>query len=142
MTARTVFLSRLIGLYCILCATAMLIHRATVVATVTALVNDAPLMFIVGVLTLVAGLAMVLAHNVWSGGAATVVVTVVGWLTLAKGLLFLFLTPAGEARFFLVDLRYQELFPVYVGISLALGLYLTYAGFKPAPKSVATAGSG
>jgi hypothetical protein len=43
-----------------------------------------------GAITLAAGLAMVLAHNIWSGGALVVVVTVVGWITLIKSLLFLF----------------------------------------------------
>ena len=36
---------------------------------------------------------MVLGHNVWSGGALPVVVTLVGWLILAKGLLPLYLPP-------------------------------------------------
>jgi hypothetical protein len=36
---------------------------------------------------------MVLGHNIWSGGALVVVVTVVGWITLVKSLLFLFLPP-------------------------------------------------
>jgi hypothetical protein len=35
------------------------------------------------------GVAMVVGHNVWSGGALPLVVTPVGWLILAKGLLLL-----------------------------------------------------
>ena len=33
------------------------------------------MMLIVGIITLAAGLAVVLAHNIWSGGALVVVVT-------------------------------------------------------------------
>jgi hypothetical protein len=36
---------------------------------------------------------MILGHNAWSGGRLPVVVTVAGWLILAKGLLLLFVTP-------------------------------------------------
>jgi hypothetical protein len=130
MSSRTVFLSRLIGLYCFLAALSMMIRKETIIETVTALLHDSPLMFIVGILTLVGGLAMVIAHNIWSGGAPAVVVTLVGWLTLAKGLLFLFLPPELEAEFFLSKLHYKKLFYVYTAISLVIGIYLIYEGFR------------
>ena len=87
------------------------------------------MIFIVGIMTLAAGLAMVLAHNIWSGGALAVVVTLVGWITLIKSLLFLFLPLEVEAGFFLRQLHYQELFYFYGAVSLLLGVYLTYGGF-------------
>jgi hypothetical protein len=59
-----------------------------------------------------------------------VIVTLVGWMTLIKSLLFLFLPPEVEAGFFLRQLHFQELFYVYGAISLVLGIYLTYGGFK------------
>jgi hypothetical protein len=74
---------------------------------------------------------MVLAHNIWSGGALVVVVTLVGWMTLIKSLFFLFLPPELEAWFFLRQLHYQELFYVYGAISLVLGMFQPYGGFKP-----------
>jgi len=88
------------------------------------------MMLILGVITLAAGLAMVLAHNVWSGGALVVIVTLVGWITLIKSLLFLFLPAEMEAGFFMGQLHYQQLFYVYGAFSLALGIYLTYGGFR------------
>ena len=88
------------------------------------------MMFVLGAITLVAGLAMVLAHNIWSGGALTVIVTLVGWMTMIKSLSFLFLSREVEAGFFLGQLHYQELFYLYGAISLVLGIYLTYGGFK------------
>jgi len=131
MSPRTLFLSRLIGLYCILVALSMVTHRQATVETVTTLVRTPSMMFVLGVITLAAGLAMVLAHNIWSGGALVVVVTLVGWLSMIKGLLFLFLPPEMEAGFFLGQLHYQQLFYLYAVVSLVLGIYLTYGGFKP-----------
>jgi len=129
MSPRTVFLSRLIGLYCILVAISMTVRKQSIVETITALVQNPPLLFLVGILTLIAGLAMVLAHNAWSGGASTVVVTIVGWITLIKGLLFLFLPQEVEADLFLRKLHYEQYFYVFMVISLVIGIYLTYDGF-------------
>ena len=77
MSPRTLFLSKLIGLYCILAALSMMTRRQVTLDTVTALLQNPSMMLILGVITLAAGLAMVLAHNIWSGGALAVVVTLV-----------------------------------------------------------------
>ena len=130
MSSRTIFLSRLIGLYCIVIALSMMARRQATVETVTALLQNPSMMLIVGIITLAAGLALVLAHNIWSGGALVVVVTLVGWTTLIKSLFFLFLPPEMEAGLFLRHLHYQQLFYLYGAISLVLGVYLTYGGFK------------
>ncbi len=129
MSPRTIFLSRLIGLYCVVIGLSMMTRRQVTVETVTALLQNPSMMLIVGIITLAAGLAMVLAHNVWSGGALVVVVTLVGWITLIKSLFFLFLPPEMETRLFLQQLHYQQLFYLYGAISLVLGVYLTYGGF-------------
>ena len=68
MSSRTIFLSRLIGLYCIVIALSMMTRRQATVETVTALLQNPSMMLILGVGTLAAGLAVVLAHNIWSGG--------------------------------------------------------------------------
>ena len=108
----------------------MITRRQATVESVTALLHDPSMMFILGVIMLAAGLALVLAHNIWSGGALVVIVTLVGWITLIKSLLFLFLPPEMAAGFFLRQLHYQELFYLYGAVSLVLGIYLTYGGFK------------
>ena len=130
MSSRTIFLSRLIGLYCIVIALSMMTRRQDTVETVTALLQNPSMMLIVGIITLAAGLAVVLAHNIWSGGALGVVVTLVGWITLIKSLFFLFLPPEMEAGLFLGQLHYRQLFYLYTAISLVLGVYLTYGGFR------------
>jgi hypothetical protein len=130
MSPRTLFLSKLIGLYCILIGLSMMTRGQATVETVTALLQNSAMTLILGVITLAAGLAMVLAHNIWSGGALVVVVTIVGWMALIKSLFFLFLPPEMEAGVFLERIHYQQFFYMYAAISLVLGLYLTYGGFK------------
>ena len=136
MTARTIFLSRLIGLYCILVIPSMVLQRQATVDWMTALFHNPSLMWVLSVITLTIGLAMVLAHNVWSGGALAVVVTLVGWAALIKGLLFLFLPSGVESALILSVLRNPLLFYVWMTPSLLIGIYLTYGGFTSRTKSV------
>lgn len=130
MTHPTRFLSRLWGVYCLIVGAAMILQREAMLETITALVRDRGLMFIVGVMLVFAGLAMVFVHNVWSGGSAALVVTLIGWGMLLKGALLLFLPPDAASHFYLETLQYARGFYVYAGISLLLGGYLSIAGFR------------
>ena len=127
-SSRTIFLSRLIGLFCILTALSLLVHARLAIETTSTIVHDRPLLLILGLIALGSGLAMVLAHNVWSGGALPVVVTLVGWVILIRGLILLFLSPQAVVGLY-EAIHFEEFFYLYVAISLVLGLYLTYAGF-------------
>lgn len=60
---------------------------------IMATVADGPLMLVYASFSLAAGLAIILGHNVWSGGTLPVIVTLVGWLIFAKGLALLVVTP-------------------------------------------------
>jgi hypothetical protein len=127
MSSRTIFLGRLVGLYCILISLAMLIHKQATVDVLTAMLRNAQLLLVGGVVTVIAGLAMVLGHNVWTGGAVPVLVTLVGWIALIKGSLLLFLSPEQESSFFVDSMHLDQGFYFYLGFMLLLGIYLTYA---------------
>ena len=128
MSTRTIYLARLIGLSSVLLVAALLIRgNALIMATVA----DGPVMLVYAIFSLGAGLAMILGHNVWSGGALPVIVTLVGWLIFAKGLVLLAVTP--ETLTPLLE-RMQQHFPLYVVPALIIGLYLTYAGFAAPSK--------
>jgi hypothetical protein len=125
----TIFLAKLLGLYCVLFGLAMVAQKEAMVEMVTALIRNGPVLLIIEVIGVTAGLAIVLGHNVWSGGALPIVVTLLGWIILIRGVVLLFLSPQGKIRFFEI-FRFAELFYLYVGITLILGLFLTYAGFS------------
>src|SRR5262249_32087008 len=128
MSPLTTFLSRLIGLFSILVSLSLVTHKQTSVETLTALIHNPPPLVIFGMLCLIAGIAMVLSHNVWSGGVLPVVVTLIGWLVLIRELLLLFLSPEGLVEL-LAGLHFEQLFYLNVTVSFILGVYLTYAGF-------------
>jgi hypothetical protein len=128
MAPLTIFLARLIGLFLLLVGASMVAHKPEMVATIAALAGNHGLLLVFGIIALLVGLAIVLGHNVWSGGVLPVVVTVFGWIMLLRGVLLLFLSPAATARLF-EALRFAEWFYLYAAIPLILGAYLTYAGF-------------
>jgi hypothetical protein len=128
MSQLTVYLARLIGLFTVLLIAALLLHGGAMVETAVA---DKPLMFTYAIISLALGIAMVLGHNVWTGGALPVVVSVAGWLILAKGLLLL-LAPEALAGIF-GRMQYGEHLYLYLAPSFMLGLYLTWAGFTAPP---------
>jgi len=126
MSKLTIFLARFIGLFALLVGVGCLVRGKAVVESAVA---SGPVMLVYALVSLAAGLAMILGHNVWSGGTLPVVVTLVGWLILAKGLVLFFATPEALTRL-LEGMQYGEHYSLCVEPSLVIGLYLTWAGFK------------
>ncbi len=129
MRPETRFLSRLFGLFLVVVAAAMLLDEPGLGATVTLLVQDRSATLILGLVCLGAGLATVLAHQIWTGGAAAVCVTVLGWVLLLRGALLLFLPP--KSLEWLVGMVIAPPWLYLAGaIALGFGGFLTYAGFR------------
>jgi len=128
MSPLTIFLAKLLGLYCVIVALAMSANKKGVIDTVRALLQSPPIVLLTSIITLAIGLALVIGHNVWSGGALPVTLTVVGWITLVKGLAFLSFPPERMKKLY-EALQYERLFFLYMAVTLVLGLYLTIAAF-------------
>ncbi|HXA98224.1 MAG TPA: hypothetical protein VN323_21860 [Candidatus Dormibacteraeota bacterium] len=128
MNSRTLFLARLAGLFVLVFSLAMLVQRGAIESALYALVADRAALLVVTIVGLVGGLAMVLGHNVWSGGPVPVIVTLIGWWLLIKTAVLLLL-PAEAVVALFEGFVGRLYYPVAV-IDLAIGLYLTYAGFS------------
>jgi hypothetical protein len=63
---------------------ALLLNRGLFPAMIGQIADSYALIFLSGMLSLVAGIAIVRVHNVWSGWP--VIVTIVGWLAIVGGL--------------------------------------------------------
>ena len=113
----------------------MLAHAQATVEIMKEIVQTPPLLFVAGLMGMTAGLAIVLAHNVWSGGALPVIVTLFGWASLIKGMLLLVLSPDTESRVFIMGLRYDQHPYPYAFFLLLLGAYLTHAAFHSEARS-------
>lgn len=107
----------------------MVANRQNTIDVLDAFFASAALMWTTGVFTLLVGLVVVVTHNRWSGGALPIIVTLYGWIALVKGLTFVWL-PASSEQAFYNALHFSQYFYWYFIVSLVIGAYLTYGGFK------------
>jgi len=133
MAVPTVFLSRLIGLATLILSAAMFAGKSPMVAAIELMAQDRAALFLLGIAGVVAGLAIVLTHNVWSKGLWPLVVTLCGWVILIRGALILVL-PASILTGIVAALDFPDYVYVYAAIPLVLGAYLSWRGFVPAAK--------
>lgn len=129
MSPLTLYLSQLIGLALMLVGLSLFLRRDFYTETASAFIDDRPLLLILGMMRLIIGLAIVLAHNVWSGSAAAVIITLIGWIELIRGVLLLFL-PTDRLEATLEAVQFEKFYYFYAIVPVLLGAYLTYAGFS------------
>jgi uncharacterized membrane protein HdeD (DUF308 family) len=128
MSPTTIFLGRLLGLYLIAISIAMLASKRRTLATLDEMARSGPWMLFSGMVAMAAGLAIVLGHNVWTGGALAVVVTLFGWAALLKGVSLLLVPPEQMAAAY-KGLGFERFFYVWIGAVLVLGLLITLDAF-------------
>ena len=133
MPPLTIYLARFIGLFLLIVSASMVLDPDSIIEMATALIDDRALLLIVGLIALGIGLAIVVGHNVWSGGPMPILITLFGWSQLLRGLALLLLPAETQVAFFQV-MRLEDFFYVYAGIPLVIGAYLTYAGFASPSK--------
>ena len=132
MSPRTVFLARLFGLFMTVAAIWMVVDESGLHAVALALAQDRPVTMLLSLMCLAAGLAVVLGHQVWSGGVAPVLVTLLGWLLTLRGVVLLFL-PARLLESVVSVAATPALLYGAGAVALGMGLILTYAGFRAPP---------
>jgi len=123
-----VFLARLIGLYMILISLPMVFNKQRTIEMWTAVVGNPSLLFIVGILGMTAGLAIILAHSLWRGVLA-IFISLTGWVALSKGMLLIVVSMTGNPDRLMSAFRYDQLFYVYMAFTLCVGAWLAYSGF-------------
>ncbi len=84
------FLARVIGVYLVIGGAAVLADRRRLMAAVVALTHERFAQLMAGVFAVFTGLVVVNLHTVWTTLPATLV-SLVGWLALIKGILYLVL---------------------------------------------------
>lgn len=128
MDLPTVFLARLIGLAALILGAAMLIYEPPLVSAVELAAQDRSALFMLGGGGIIAGLAIVLTHNVWRRGPCALVVTLVGWFMLVRGVLMIFL-PTGFLLHLAAVSHFHQHPALYAVWPLVIGIYLTWQGF-------------
>ncbi len=128
MSPLTLYLARLFGLLILLMCAAFVARPKATLAAIGSMMDNTGLLMVTGIVTLVSGVAVVLAHNRWSGGLLTVVVSALGWVTLIKGFAILALPPSVLATLYRW-MGYPQRFRLVMAVALVLSAWLTWAAF-------------
>jgi hypothetical protein len=127
MSPLTRYLSRFLGVFLLVTAVSEWTQPGLLTVVAPAMVDQPALLWVSGMLTFVAGLAIVLGHNVWRDPAGAVV-SLLGWIMTIKGAALL-LVPAAGWTALLGAMHYPSHPAIYTIIPAIAGAYLTYAGF-------------
>lgn len=122
----SIFIARLLGPLIVIMAIALLAQPDSYRAVLKAFIHNPALCYLAGFLGLLGGIAMVLVHNVWSADWR-VVITLIGWITVARGALTL-LWPQGVAAIGGRLFQSRRAVAMVAVVDLALGLFLSYLG--------------
>ena len=122
---QSIFLAKVMGLYLLIVPAAVLLRRKQFAELINEFTANRAMVFLSGLVALVLGLLIVVSHNVWTADWRAVV-TVMGWLMLAKGVIRIMLPE--KLATVAVDPSSTK-WTVATTVLLSLGIYLTYIGF-------------
>lgn len=122
----SIFLAKVLGLYLVITCLAVLVNEKLLKKAIKAYAQDMPILFFHGIFALLLGLTLVVSHNIWTSDWR-VIITIIGWLALLKGVLRLFVP--GQAVKWGLKI-YDKISPVVFIVFLVVGVYLAYVGFK------------
>ncbi|MCR4338047.1 MAG: hypothetical protein NUV91_09620 [Candidatus Omnitrophica bacterium] len=130
MTA-SIILAKLIGPYCLIVATGVLLNLKTYQKMIEDLIQNSALVYLSGIFALIVGLLMVQFHNIWVLDWP-VAITIVGWLGVIKGVrLIVFPNSLPKAiEFYRNNTLYLVIRLILI---ILLGLALTLWGYFEIP---------
>ncbi len=126
----SIFLARLLGPSMLVIGLGLLLNRATYRDMSLEFLDSPALIYVGGLIAFVAGLAIVLTHNVWVAGWP-VVITIFGWVSLAGGF-FRIVFPASVTQLGRRLIDSQGFLIGGIAVYLLLGAWLSYAGYAGA----------
>ena len=123
----SVFLAKLIGPLALAIGAGLLVNAGCYRAMAEEFLTSRALIFLAGVISLPAGLAVALTHNVWTPDWR-VVITLLGWLALISGTLRI-VAPQLVIDWGHAATAKPAVFMIGGAIWLAIGALLTYFGY-------------
>jgi hypothetical protein len=108
-------------------AIAILVNRATITALLRESLNSPGIVMFSGFFVLLAGLAIVRAHNIW-GADWTILITILGWLLVIGGVVRI-IWPERAAAVRRSFLATENGLTAWALVALAIGAFLTAKGY-------------
>jgi len=123
----SIFLAKALGIYLVIISVGMLIHGGKLKAVMADYIEKPGLVFLLGIFALIIGILLVVSHNIWTGDWR-VVITVIGWLTLVKGITRV-LFPQFVIRTGKKWVNNTTAYYITGFLTLLIGIYLLYHGY-------------
>ena len=127
--ATSIFLARLIGPVCLVIGVALLVNGEGFRAMLFEFIDSPALIFLSGIITMVAGLAIVVTHNLWVPDWRALI-TVIGWLGTIGGAIRI-VVPQQTIELGRTMLTNIYTLPIVMGFYFVIGALLTYFGYRP-----------
>jgi hypothetical protein len=125
---RYLFLGRFLGLSCFLMCTVLVARPKASLESISSMMESPGLILVTGIFNIAGGAAMVVGHNVWSGGALPVAVTLFGLVDADQGR-----RPNGDALActdrLLPGAALSGVVPPYMAAALVFSAWLTVTAF-------------
>jgi hypothetical protein len=125
---RSKMIGGLMGPTLVAIAVAMLLNFTSLREMAEQISRDPGVIFLFGILLFVAGVAIVRAHNIWTGGWP-VLVTVLGWLAILSGLVRM-LFPIRLAEFAVAFAQKPSGIITGAAVLLVLGVFLSIKAYS------------
>jgi hypothetical protein len=123
----SIFLAKLMGPILLVAGIAMLVNRKELDALAQELLRSRALLFLLGLIDLAIGLAIVLTHNVWVADWR-LIITLLGWLLIVRGAVRV-LIPDQVKGLGAKLLKNANAVTGSLAVTIALGLVLSYFGY-------------
>lgn len=122
----SILIARFLGLYLLIVGSGLLIRRMQFPRVAHSLSENEGVVFVLGILALIFGLVIVLAHNVWAWNWA-LPITLIGYLAIFKGIARLWFPDYIHRT---VDQRITTQSVILMAIfAMLLGVYFLHHGF-------------
>lgn len=125
----SVVFAKLLGPFIVVISLSLLINLKTYRQIMEGFLENTALIYVTGLITFVAGLAMVIFHNLWVFDWR-VIITIFGWVTLIKGI-WLVVFPANAVKISKVFVKNIKFIAIPWIIMFALGAFLIMHGYFP-----------
>lgn len=124
----SILLAKFIGPYFIVIGIGLLFNQKVYQKIMDDFFKNAALVYVTGLITFVAGLAIVISHNVWVADWR-LIITLLGWNVFIKGAL-LIISPDASAQMAALFMKNNTLVIIPWIIMLAIGMFLTAKGYR------------
>lgn len=124
----SLLLAKIIGIYLVVDGLVAITKQAELGEILEEFKTHRSAVLFYGLMIFIIGLVLVSIHNIWSGAAFQIALSLLGWALVLKGLL-ISLLPHSFFEFLISTLNKPVIYNVAGSISVILGAWLAISGF-------------